>query len=109
MGKRADPLNEILADATEISASGLEFSHSPLRRGFYFGFWRRAIFWQRATGEVKAAPTPPLLPAAKSQKRSPCGGERIFSYEHSIPPTGMKNVEMRMRRRNYVIDFSNFQ
>ena len=33
----------------------------------------------------------------------------IFPYEHSVPPTGMKNVEMRMRRRNYVIDFSNFQ
>ena len=26
----------------------------------------------------------------------------IFPYEHSVPPTGMKNVEMRMRRRNYV-------
>ena len=26
-----------------------------------------------------------------------------------VPPTGMKNVEMRVRRRNYVIDFSNFQ
>ena len=33
----------------------------------------------------------------------------IFPYEHSVPPTGMKNVEMRMRRRNYVIGFSNFQ
>ena len=37
------------------------------------------------------------------------GGMEIFPYEHSIPPSGMKNVEMRMRRRNYVIDFSNFQ
>ena len=25
------------------------------------------------------------------------------------PLTGMKYVEMRVRRRNYVIDFSNFQ
>ena len=33
----------------------------------------------------------------------------IFPYEHLVPPTGMKNVEMRMCRRNYVIDFSNFQ
>ena len=36
----------------------------------------------------------------------------IFPYEHSVPPTGrtgMKNVQMRMRRRNYVTDFSNFQ
>ena len=33
----------------------------------------------------------------------------IFPYEQSVPPTGMKNVEMRMRRRNYVNDFSNFQ
>ena len=27
MGKRAGPLSEISADAAEISASGLEFSH----------------------------------------------------------------------------------
>ena len=27
MGKRADPLSEISADAVEISASGLEFSN----------------------------------------------------------------------------------
>ena len=33
----------------------------------------------------------------------------IFPYEHLVPPTGMKNAEMRMCRRNYVIDFSNFQ
>ena len=57
MGKRAGLLSEISADAGEISASGLEFSH----------------------------------------------------MEHSVPPTGMKNAEMRMRRRNYVINFSNFQ
>ena len=57
MGRRADPLSEISADAAEISASGL----------------------------------------------------KIFPYERSVPLTEMKNVEMRMRRRNYVIDFSNFQ
>ena len=33
----------------------------------------------------------------------------ILPNEHSVPPTGMKNVEMRTRRRNYVIDFSNFE
>ena len=53
MGKRTGPLSEILADAADISPSGLEFSHKKC--------WK------------------------------------------------MKNVEMRMRRRNYVIDFSNFQ
>ena len=37
------------------------------------------------------------------------GPAGIFPYEHTVPPTGMKNVEMRVRRRNYVIDFSNFQ
>ena len=36
-------------------------------------------------------------------------GLEILPNEHSVPPTGMKNVEMRTRRRNYVIDFSNFE
>ena len=56
MGKRAGRLSEILADAAEISTSGLEIFHM-----------------------------------------------------NTPPPTGMKKVEMRMRRRNYVIDFSYFQ
>ena len=46
-----------------------------------------------------------------SRKRCRHLGKRvgIFPYEHSIPPTGMKNFVMRMRRRGYVIEFSNFQ
>ena len=38
---------------------------------------------------------------------------KIFLCKHSLTRlarfTEMKNVEMRVRRRNYVIDFSNFQ
>ena len=42
------------------------------------------------------------------------GGMKISPCKHSSaglarPLTGMKNVEMRVRRRSYVIDFSNFQ
>ena len=35
------------------------------------------------------------------------GGMKIFPFKHSS--AGIKNVEMRVRRRNHVIDFSNFQ
>ena len=34
---------------------------------------------------------------------------KIAFISRAGPLTGMKNVEMRVRRRNYVIDFSNFQ
>ena len=40
------------------------------------------------------------------------GGMKIFPCKHisrAGPLIGMKNVEMRVRRRNYVIEFSNFQ
>ena len=36
-------------------------------------------------------------------------GLEFLPCEHSVPPTWVKNVGMRMRRRNDVIDFSNFQ
>ena len=35
------------------------------------------------------------------------GGMKIFPCKHTS--AGMKNVEMRVRRRKYVFDFSNFQ
>ena len=39
------------------------------------------------------------------------GGRKISPCKHSLHSLtlNIKNVEMRMRRRNYVIDFSNFQ
>ena len=51
----------------------------------------------------------PLSEIATDAAEISASGLEIFPYEHSVPPTGMKNVEMSMRRTNYVIDFSNFQ